>query len=256
MALTFDRGNPDQPRGHGLLYFRDRDSQQTVATYVLVLPIQMDMGKYLPPLLASQLGGIAGEALSEGMGSFAAPPMPEEVEGVAMLERLADARGDDLLSGGDISAADPALAIQATAEAVQEYARLYKTYLGGLPAIAVAPASAEAESSDVQRVVFELMSERDRLGEVSKLVGTLRFAAERGDTTLAEETEASMRVLGSLLTERYWVERVLTAARDTSAAGAALARLLMERCYKLLDEDFQAVSALEQQIRDADNRGR
>ncbi|MEX2598037.1 MAG: hypothetical protein WD533_00095, partial [Dehalococcoidia bacterium] len=124
MALTFDIGESSRPRGHALLYFRNRASGEVLATYTIILPIKMDMGKYLPPLLASQLGGMTGELMGEGMTVFSAPPMPETVSGMAYLEDLAQRRGDDLVGGGDLASPDPAAAMQEAASAAQEYHRL------------------------------------------------------------------------------------------------------------------------------------
>ena len=247
MALNFDIGDPARPRGHAILYFRSRSSTEVVATYVLVLPIKMDMGKYLPPLLASQLGAAAGELMGAGMESFAAPPVPEAVESLEHLEALARRRGDDLLWGGDVTLGDPAAAMHEAAEAVQEYSQLYRQYAESDEPPPSEPA-AIAGPGDVQRVLYGLMSERDLLGELSKLVGTLRFAADRGDTSLAEETDASLKALQEVMAEHHWVQRVRGAARDPSDLGGKLSQLYVERCYKLLDQDFTAVEELERQI--------
>ena len=249
MALTFDIGDPARPRGHAILYFRSRSSPEVVATYVLVLPIKMDMGKYLPPLLASQLGAVAGEMMSAGMESFAAPPVPEVVESLEHLEALARRRGDDLLWGGDVTLGDAAAAMHEAAEAVQEYSQLYRQYAASDEPPPSEPAAiAPAGPGDVQRVLYGLMGERDRLGELSKLVGTMRFAAEGGDTGLAEETDVSLQALQELMAEHYWVQRVRRAARDPSDLGGKLAQLYVERCYRLLDQDFTAVAELERRI--------
>ena len=247
MDLSFDRGDSQHPRGHALLYFRDRDDGRILANYVMVLPIKMDMGKYLPPLLASQLGSMMTESLSGPINSFAVPPMPEEVEGVEALVRLAEIRGDDLVNGGTIVGSDVALAMQASAEVVQAYASLYQQHLDSQPQAAEVRRE-ETGGADVQRVIYELFSERDRLAELSKLVGTLRFALERGDAGLTHETESSMQALEELLPSRYWVPKARAAAQDLSERGATLAKLYIERCYKLLAEDYAAVEALERQI--------
>ena len=248
MDISFDRGDSQRPSGHALLYFKDRDAGHIVASYVLVLPIKMDIGKYLPPLLASQLGSMVTESLGGSLTSFAAPPMPEAVESVEALRQLAVVRGDDLVNGGPIAASDVAMAMQATAEAVQAYAALYTRYLEAQPLGGGAPANEPASGADVQRVIYEMLSERDRLTELSKLVGTLRFALERGDADLAGETEASLQTLGALLPDRYWVARVRAAASDLSARGSLLAGLYLDRCFKLASEDYAAVEGLEQQI--------
>ena len=54
--LTFRVGDPDRPRGHALLFFRDADDPDIAwATYLVVAPIQMDLGKYIPAAFATQL---------------------------------------------------------------------------------------------------------------------------------------------------------------------------------------------------------
>ena len=251
MAITFDSGDPRHPRGHALLYFRDRDSNRVVATYLLVLPIQMDMGKYLPPLLASQLGSLVTESMAGSLNSFAAPPLPEAVESIGELERLAGIRGDDLVNGGTLSVSDLAAAMQETAEAVQAYAGIYQQYLDAQPTPAQIRSEDVSGGADVQQVLYGLMSERDRLAELSKHVGMLRFALERDDAALASESDGSMQALEELLPERYWTPKVRAAAHDLSDRGASLAKLYLERCYKLLDEQYGAVEALERQIAQA-----
>lgn len=257
MALTFELGDASAPRGHAIAYFRS--GTDILATYILILPISMDMGKYLPPLLASQLGGMAGDLMGGGMSSFAAPPVPEKVESVAYLERLAQARGDDLIAGGSIGVGDVSAAMNEAAQVVQEYNSLYEQN-GAAPAQAQVDdtpqgdlrAIDESQPADggtpVEHVLFELMNDRDKLSELSKLVGTMRFACERDDRVLVKETDASIAALERLLPERYWTAKVRAAAKDVSASGATLAQLYMERCYKLIDEDFSAVEGIEKQI--------
>ena len=253
MALTFEIGDESRPKGHALLYFGNPRTG-LLATYLVLLPVKMDISKYLPPMLAAQLGGLASEMLGEGGGSFAAPPIPEAVESVEPLRRLAELRGDDFIWGGDMVLGDLQSAMHQSAEAVHEYETLYQRYMDANPAPTL-PASegsltdsAADPDSSVQHVVYALMSDRDRLAELSKLVGAMRFALESQDNALAEETNASMEVLGQALPERFWAQRVRQAARDSSDAGARLAQLYVERCYKLLEEDFAAVQVLEEQI--------
>ena len=248
MALSFDSGNPLQPRGHALVYFRERDSERIVATYVVVLPVQMDMGKYLPPLLASQFGSMVTDSSTGSMNSFAAPPLPEAVESIGEVERLADLRGDDLVNGGFLSTSDLTIAIQETAEAVQAYAGAYQQYLDSQASTSLEWSPRESGSEDVLRVLYGLMSERDQLGELSKQVGMLRFALERDDVALAREADDSMQTLEALLPNRYWLAKIREAAKDLSTEGAALAKLYLERCYKLISEEYAAVQDLEQRI--------
>ena len=254
MALTFIIGDSSAPKGHAILYFQS--DADVLATYVIVLPIAMDMGKYLPPLLASQLGGMAGGILGEGMGSFAAPPVPEKVESIAFVERLARLRGDDLIEGSNVKLGDIAAAMSEAAEVVQQYSGLYEQHAGDSAYSSQKdirgvqwPAEIEGTVS-VEHLLYELMSDRDKLGELSKLVGTMRFATDRSDQELMDETDGSMEALARLLPEHYWANKVRSIANDATEAGGILAQLYVERCYKLLDEDFPAVEEIEKRIRD------
>ncbi len=253
MALTFEIGDESRPKGHALLYFGNPQAG-LLATYVVLLPVKMDMSKYLPPMLTAQLGGLASEVIGDGGGSFAAPPIPEEVESIEPLRHLAELRGDDFVWGGDMVLGDMQAAMRQATEAVHEYETLYQRYLDANPRPTPSaperslPGDGGDTSGSVQQVVYGLMSDRDRLAELSKLVGTMRFALESQDDGLIEETSVSLRALGQALPERFWADRVLRAAGDPSDAGARLAQLYVERCYKLLEEDFTAVQTLEEQI--------
>ena len=100
MDLAFERGDLTAPKGHALLYFRESGGGgKLYATYVVVLPISIDLVKYMPPFLANQVPQVNAQELS----AFAFPPMPEEVDGQSSLEALVTARGYDLIFGGLVS---------------------------------------------------------------------------------------------------------------------------------------------------------
>lgn len=256
MALNFEIGNVDRPQGHAVLYFHDELEGKYAATYVVVLPIQMDIGKYLPPLMASQFGSMAADALGDGMNCFAAPPMPEVVDGIDSVRQLAAQRGDDLLYGGPISINDPAAGMQATSDAVHEYAGLYTAYADSIPAGLLDDTinSGSRDQAEVHSVLYELMNEQDRMAELSRLLVAKRFAAERQDAELGRETELSLGAIRPLFPSHFWLDKLLDAASDLSEVGARMTQLHIERCYKLLAEDFSAVELLESQINDLESR--
>ena len=248
MALTFEIGDVERPRGHAMLYFGSPETE-LLATYIILLPVKMDVSKYLPPMLAAQLGSMGGSLLGGAADSFAAPPIPEAVESIELIRHLAEIRGDDLVWGGNMVLGDIQASMVQTAEAVQEYATLYHSYIQASPE-PLPPAVQELGEAggNVLDVMYELLGDRGRLGEMSKLVGTMRFAVESNDASLIKETDASLAALSGMLPERFWADRVRSMAKDPSEAASKLAQLYVERCYKLMDEDFASVDALESEI--------
>lgn len=242
MDISFDRGDPQKPRGHALAYFRTRSEPDKVyATYIIVLPVSMDFAKYVPPFLASHMGSVPLADLS----AFSLPPVPEEISSYEELLRLAEVRDDDLLYAGTMFSFDMPEMMQAIGEVVKLYAQSWSDHVQ--PAIS-APVEAEEGSSTVNEVLYSLMNEKDRLAELSKLVGKLRFAVEGKDQQTGTEVEQETLVLGKYLPDNYYIPSLLQAVMDSSAKGAQLAQLYLDRCYKLSNSDYLGVRTLEEQI--------
>ena len=53
----------------------------------------------------------------------------------------------------------------------------------------------ELEGLGINDVLYELMSDSDKLGELSKLIGRLRFAVDGSDDNLTEETESEIAIV-------------------------------------------------------------
>ena len=258
MDLTFDKGDSQNPRGHALLYFRvDTEPDKVYATYVVTLPVKSDLTKYVPPFLASHLGNMPLNDLS----SFAMPPVPEALSSLAELERLSHLRGDDLVYGGSMFSFDLARMMETATEAVQVYSSLCSDALtmnstpseGAATAIGEelketlgAPMISELESEvepgsdsetdeylNVNEVLFSFMSESDKLGELSKLLGRLRFAVDGSDQTAADEVSSEIIVLSRYLPENFRVNDLLDVAKDNSATSSQLAKLYIDRCFRL-----------------------
>lgn len=274
--LSYRIGDRERPRGHALLYFHDADDAATVwATYLVVPPIELDLGKYVPAAFASQFGGQL-PAAGQGNVAYPLPPMPEKVEGgLPALERMANLRGDDLLDGGTIRMADPWQAMQPIAQFGQEYAEKVAAYLASAPVaeiggrgeepprLGVGAGRAEGDEAsgagmggrpsgtpmdDVDDLLLQVMPDRERIGRVARLLGPLRYAVEGGDERSADEAVADMERVGRHLADKYRVGDLIAAARLTDARGGQLAQLYVDRCYRLADEDYGAVPALERQI--------
>ena len=247
MDLTFERGDGARPRGHAIVYIRDQaDRERVAATYVIVLPVTVEIAKYVPPFLAQQVPGL-GE---RGLTAFAFPPAPESVAGHDHVVRLAEARDDDLIFAGTRPAADAPMLMALMAEIVAEYSDRYQRAAGSGPTQGARATgkTPESEGGGVDEVVYGLMSEADRLNELTKLVWRLRYAAEGGDRATADDAESHIRGLARRLPANRQIDRLLEAAHMKSPAGARLAQLYLERAYCLYREDYMRVKTLDAEI--------
>ena len=259
MDIIFERGDRQRPKGHALAYFRvDTEPDQVYATYVVTLPVQADLTKYVPPFLASHLGNLP---LSD-FSAFAMPPVPEPVDSFPELERLSQLRDDDLIYAGSTFSFDLPRMMESVTEVVQLYAQLCADFFGSTSPERLSPAesggSPDGESPDddtsyrVSEVLLSLMSEPDKLAELSRLLGKLRFAQEgRDDATILEVSE-EVTALARHLPEEFWVTNLLTAAQDDSQRGVQLARLYLDRCFRLSAGDSGTARRLEEEIRSLD----
>ena len=245
MDLDFDSGDPASPRGHAIIYFRARyEADKLLATYAITLPFSIDFSKYVPPFLASHL---ASEPLKE-LSAFSLPPVPEEVGSYDQLKRLSAMRADDLVCGGVVATNDLPEMMQMAGDAVQEYARLWAACQ---PAIA-APEPAETAADvdlGVNEVLYSFMSESDRLQELAKLVGKLRFALDGNDRALSAEACQEIASVGRHMPDNYQVDHLLRVAQESDSRGATLTQLYLDRCYKLLEGDDGSVLDLDERIR-------
>ncbi|MBV9120742.1 MAG: hypothetical protein JOZ39_08525 [Chloroflexi bacterium] len=247
MRLVFERGMEGSPKGHALIYFRDPDRPGVLATYVIVPPVAMDISKYLPPMFAGQ--GL-NAAMFQAPQVVPLPPLPESVDSLAELERLAGARDDDLVYAGEASSSQVDVLMTSTAEAAQLYLHFYEDYARTLPEVPSAHHEEPAVNGpSAEELTFALMSEQERLGELAKMSGAIRYAIDGNDQRLADETLERMRLLAKHLAPKYWPDRIVRAAAAPRAEGGDLLQLYVERCYKLLEEDYPAVAQLDQRIK-------
>ena len=252
-----------------MLYFRvDTEPDKVYATYVVTLPVKSDLTKYVPPFLASHLGNMPFSDLS----AFAMPPVPEAVNSFEELERLSQLREDDLVYGGSMFSFDLPRMMETATEAVQVYSSLCSEALGMIstPAEGAAEAIGEElretlevaavpetepepepepdDSLNVNEVLFSFMSESDKLGELSRLLGRLRFAVDGADQSEADEVGAEITVLARHLPENFKVSALLNVAKDNSERSSQLAKLYIDRCFRLSAGDAGAATELDAQI--------
>ena len=263
MDLLFERGDRSSPRGHALVYFRvDTEPDHVYASYVITLPIKADLTKYVPPFLAAHLGSLPLNDLS----AFAMPPVPEAVESYEALDRLSAQRGDDLVYGGNMFSFDLPRMMETVTEAVQSYADLYAAVANAVTAVPSEgspepsqPAELEPTEEDraygVNEVLFSFMSESDKLGELSRLLGRLRFAVEGSDKSAADEVGEEIAVLARHLPDEFKVANLLALAKDTSERSSQLAKLYLDRCFRLSAGNASEAAQLEQQIRELESQG-
>jgi hypothetical protein len=253
VQLRFELGDPQAPRGHAIVYARSSGPTGPVlATYCLVLPIAFTLGKYLPPMLAAQMP-LEGLQEAGAPAAVPIPPMLEEVPDLAGLRQAAERRADDLCDMGVVAVADDGQRMRFAAEAAAAYGQLYVEYAGRWPATATGAGASGPTELDVDEVLAEAvagLSERDRLAELARGLGTLRYAAEGNDKRLLEQTERGLRRVAAGLPEKYRADQLVAAALLPDARGTQLAQLYLQRAYKLVDEDYAAIPPIEAQIRE------
>ncbi len=256
MTLDYQVGDSTNPKGHALIYFRDGSNPGRVgASYVVILPVSVDISKYVPPFLAGQV-----EQLGSGdMSSFAFPPAPEPVPSEEWLRETARNRGDDLLFGGTANLSDVTSLMEIVAGISAEYASQYDSLAsvrdiagagqvdnGGAKNDAVA--SAGAPIADVNDVMYGMMSEPDLLTELTTLMGRFQYESSGGDTAGARESEAKIRSIGRHVPDNRRIDLLIEAATDGRAESATRAQLYLERAYAMYREDYTRVQIIEQEI--------
>ncbi len=248
MDLQFELGDSANPKGHALVYFTDTSTGSCFASYVVLLPITVDVSKYVPPFLMNQVGEIG----PGDMSAFAFPPAPEEVEGLEFLITLAETRHDDLIFGGDYTASDVTSAMMKVNDVVQAYLELYEdeTELASGDSKVPIPQKTDYQVNDI---MYSMMSESDKLGELTKLVGRMRYAIESDEETLVDETEADLTALSSYLPDIFQLPILIEWACKEGQRASDIANLYLRRCYHLSLEEYEDLGKVEEQIKALDD---
>lgn len=215
-------------------------TRQIVASYLVALPVTLDLSRYVPPMFAGRMPAAHGAVT----GAIPVPPIPEAVDSVDALRRLAALRDDDLIDGGELTSDFPEQLMGATALAAQRYGEAYGSYERTVPAAPI-PIRGEPPPGDP----FADMGEAGRVRELAKLVGTVRYAQDGKDDRAVAEAERHIRALGAGLPAKYRVGELLDAVSRTDGASNELIQLLIERCFMLLNEEYESLPDLESRIR-------
>ena len=250
MAVDFEKGDPDAPKGHALLYFRSSvDPDEIVGTYVICFPISFDVSKYVPPFLMGQVSGLD----PKDMSALAYPPAPEKLDGHSALVALAEAREDDILFCGTLNPSDVPSAMMAVNDAVREY---NERYTAARDAAVVDGPSVEPELPGlaINEVLYGLMSDGDKLSELTRLVGKLRYVAEGNEEALIVEAEHDIMAMAQHLPENHRVARLVEEAKAGGEDGSRLADLYLQRCFYLAQEEYVKLGLVEEQISDLEGR--
>ena len=252
MSIDYHRGDWVRPKGHAFIYLRNSlDHDEVWATYVVVLPITVDLTKYVPPFLMNQIGEMDAKDLS----AFAFPPAPERVSGYDAIERMAEARDDDILYVGTHNPSDVTGALGRVSEAVQSYSEEY-AQIAGSPtegSEATDDKDADVEELSVSDVLYGLMSDSDKLSELSKLIGRLRFAVDGSDDRLISETESEIALVANHLPQSHNITQLVEAVKSNDSRSAELADVYLQRSYHLVHEDYAKLTAIEGRIKELES---
>ena len=181
------------------------------------------------------------------------PPAPEQVPNYATIEEMARVRNDDVLYVGAHDPSDVPGAMTRIAEAVHSYSEEYARIAGASTAggAAVDDGAGEDEQAlAVNDVIYGLMSDSDKLGELSKLIGRLRFAVDGSDDRLIRETESEIALVASHLPESHSIPKLVGAVKANDRRSAELADVYLQRSYHLVHEEYAELTAIENRIRD------
>ena len=242
-----------RPKGHAFIYLRNSlDHEDVWATYVVVLPITVDLSKYVPPFLMNQMGEMDAQDLS----AFAFPPAPEQVPGYDALEQMAEMRDDDILYIGTHNPSDVTGAMGRVSEVVQAYSEEY-TKITGSSTTGGETQGDEADEETgglaVSDVLYGLMSDSDKLSELSKLIGRLRFAVDGSDDRLISETESEIGLVANHLPQSHNIPQLVEAVKSNDSRSAELAEVYLQRSYHLVQEDYAKLTAIEGRIKELES---
>lgn len=247
MDITFERGSEESPKGHAFVYFRSSlDAGEVWASYIVMLPITVDVSKYAPPFLMS----LIPDGSMQDMSAFAFPPAPEQMDSFEQIQRLAEMRDDDVLFAGSFNTSDLPSMMMAAGEAVDRYTELYNAVAESSGVIDAVPGQGTLDEGSVgiNEVMYGLMSDSDKLAELTTLVGKLRFAVDSNENALIKEAEADIAALSRHFAFDHKTDRIIEGIKQGSEDARRLTMLYVQRCYCIVQEDYLMLGNVEEQI--------
>ena len=240
MDLIFQKGSKESPKGHALLYFNNKDNPSEIwATYIITLPIEVDIKKYMPPFLVNDNNAIN----SSDFNSFAFPPSPELLGSLENVQDLAELRDEDLIDGGNIDINDSANNMMKINEILSQYLNLY---LNSNSEKIKKIDEKELENSNINSLMYEFMNVNDRMTELSKLLSKLLFAIENSQDPLIAECEKDIESLSSFYPQNHKINKIVEYTKIKNKSN--IAELYFKRCLYLAKENYEKVEEYEKLI--------
>ena len=132
-------------------------------------------------------------------------------------------------------------------ETMESYADVY---LQSIPQQEIEPISTENPSNlRVNEVLYGLMGDTDKLNELTRLAGQLRFALEGGDDKTVKQVEGDLLGLANFMPDNNKIYRLVETIKSEGNASVKLAELYLKRCFHLVQEEYIKLGELESEIR-------
>ena len=93
------------------------------------------------------------------------------------------------------------------------------------------------------------MSTNDKLSELTKMIGRLRFAIEGNENALAQEAETDIENLSKHLPSEYEIAKITNAAKSSDVFGSKLTDLWLKRCFHLTQQEFVEIVQIDEEIK-------
>ena len=240
MSLEYKIGDSLHPKGHAIVYFIDTvDSNKVSASYIILLPITVDISKYVPPFLSNQVDNLS----SKDMSSFSFPPAPEIVDSEDWIRETAKKRDDDLIFGGFHNLSDVTNLMNEVAKILDVYSESYdKNHQNDEKNIT------GNQLDDVNDVVYSMMSEADLLSELTIIICRFQYQVSGNDKDGIKESEAKILSIGKQLPENRNVDLLIKVCKNPGEKYINLARLYLDRIYAMYREEYEKIKLLEKEI--------
>ena len=162
------------------------------------------------------------------------------------IEDLAMMRDDDILFGGTLAPADVSSSMSLVNQVVERYASAYAE------SDSIVDHQSEQlpeEGIGVSEVLYGLMSDSDKLGELTRLTGRLRFSVDGSDDSLINDAEEEIKLLSGYLPDSLNIPRLVQTVKSKDGRSEELADLYLQRCYHLVQEEYSKLIQVEDRIK-------